>query len=170
MGGISSTRVRNRRSVRWRSTSSCWAAAYRRALSRAIEATSANRLPCWTSSSENSRPGSEKARPITPVTVPSTSSGTPSTARKASVAIWGTCPAQVLYAGVARGAPPPPAPPREALALEHAQPHEPAVGADPQPQDHLAAVRLDQADVAVAGAGQLARPGDAPLPHAARGQ
>jgi hypothetical protein len=35
-------------------------------LSSAIEATSANRLTCWTCSSLKVRPGSEKERPITP--------------------------------------------------------------------------------------------------------
>ena len=96
MAGISSTRVRKRPSAFWRSTSSCWAAAYRRALSRAIEATSANRLTWSTSSLENSRPGSEKARPITPVTFPPVIRGTPRTARKSSAAIWRTRPSQRL--------------------------------------------------------------------------
>jgi hypothetical protein len=96
MAGISSTSVRKRRSAFLRSASSWWAAAYRRALSRAIEATSANRLTWVTSSSEKTRPGSEKARPMTPMTVPPETSGTPSTARKFSAAIWGTRPSQRL--------------------------------------------------------------------------
>ena len=61
-----------------------------------MEATSANRLTCWTSSEENTRPGWEKARPITPLTVPPDTSGTPRTARKASLVTWRTRPSHRL--------------------------------------------------------------------------
>ncbi len=63
-----------------------------------------------------------------------------------------------------------PDPAGQALALEHPQPDEVGVGAGADPQDHLAAVRLDQADVAVGGADHLAGPGDDPLQQPAGGQ
>ena len=63
-----------------------------------------------------------------------------------------------------------PDPPGQALALEHAQPDQAGIGPGAQPQDHLAGVGLDQADVAVAGADLLAGPGDDPLQQPARGQ
>ena len=156
--------------LRWRSTSSCWAAAYRRALSRAIEATSANRLTCWTWSSQKVRPGSEKARPITPVTVARPTPGGPRgrPGRRRWRSGDPALPAAVV--GDGQGVARLPDPPGQALALEHPQPDQAGVGAGADPQDHLAAVRLDQADVAVGGADDLAGPGDDPLQQPAGGQ
>src|SRR4029453_10095905 len=63
-----------------------------------------------------------------------------------------------------------PDPAGQALAPEHAQPGQVAVGAGADAQDHLAAVGVDQADVAAGGADHLAGPGDDPLQQAAGGQ
>ena len=82
----------------------------------------------------------------------------------------GDVPLPAAVVGDGQGGAGLPDPPREALALEHAQPDEVGVGAGPQPQHHLPGGRLDQADVAVGGADHLAGPGDDPLQQPTGGQ
>ena len=82
----------------------------------------------------------------------------------------GDAPVPAAVVGDGQGLAGLPDPAREPLPLEHAHPDQAGVGPGAEPQHHLAAGRLDQADVAVGGADHLAGPGDDPLQQPAGGQ